>query len=205
MVAHRRRGRLAEGAHPFLAIALVGGDVAVELDDVAPVARMAPGAVLLRAHDVEQVPRGENPPLAVDDHVRADGTGARALRGAARDDHRPGEAGGNGNGPAEHPLDTSIVQGDGLRPSTGRAAAFARRAPRLALSSLRYTHRAGEPQRSAVRSRPDCPSWSHRVRVVAVHYSHPRSRNAARSTPGGANQPPAPYLAPSVNAISLLP
>ena len=65
--------------------------------------------------------------------------------------------------------------------------------------------RTGRVNRSAVRSRPDCPSWSHRVRAVAVHYSHPRSRNAERPTPGGANQPPAPYLAPSLSAISLLP
>ena len=37
------------------------------------------------------------------------------------------------------------------------------------------------------------------------HYSHPRSRNASRSTPGGAYQPSAPYRAPMLNAASLFP
>ena len=37
------------------------------------------------------------------------------------------------------------------------------------------------------------------------HYSHPRSRNASRSTPGGAYQPSAPYRAPMLNATSLFP
>ncbi len=36
-------------------------------------------------------------------------------------------------------------------------------------------------------------------------YSHPRSRKASRSTPGGAYQPSAPYLAPRPNARSLFP
>ena len=139
VVALRSAGRLVEGAHPFPAIALVGGDVAVELDDVAPVPRVAPGAVLLRAHDVEQVPRGENPSLAVDHHVRADGAGALALRGPAGDDHRPGEARGNGNSLAEHPLGSINVQGEGARSRTrvGRPG-------RRKRSSLRIRRRAPE-------------------------------------------------------------
>ena len=36
-------------------------------------------------------------------------------------------------------------------------------------------------------------------------HSHSRSRNATRSTPGGAYQPPAAYRAPSWSATSLLP
>ena len=36
VLAHRRVSWLVEGAHPLLTIALVGGGVAVELDDVAP-------------------------------------------------------------------------------------------------------------------------------------------------------------------------
>ena len=36
-------------------------------------------------------------------------------------------------------------------------------------------------------------------------YTHPRSRKASRSTPGGAYQPSAPYLAPRPNASSLFP
>ena len=83
VVSHRSAGGLVEGAHPFLAIALVGGGVAVEFDDVALVARMAPGAVLLGPHDLEQVARGENPSLAVHHHVGSDGGGALALRRAA--------------------------------------------------------------------------------------------------------------------------
>ena len=49
------------------------------------------------------------------------------------------------------------------------------------------------------------PRASQRLRAAGADYSHPRSRNGARSTPGGANQPPAPYLAPSLNAVSLFP
>ena len=174
VVAHRRFSRLVEGAHPFLAVALVGGDVAVELDDVAPVPRMAPGAVLLLAHDVEQVPRGENPTPGVDDHVRADGAGARALHGAARDDHRPGESGGDGNGLAEHPLDPSNAQGDGPRPS--RDTRLRTRDGRLGQRRLRCETGTGQPNRRSVRFRPDCRRSSHRVRTVPVHYSHPRTR-----------------------------
>ena len=36
-------------------------------------------------------------------------------------------------------------------------------------------------------------------------YSHPRSPNAERSTPGGAYHPAEPYRAPSFIATSLLP
>ena len=36
-------------------------------------------------------------------------------------------------------------------------------------------------------------------------YNHPRARKAARSIPGGAYQPPAPYRAPSCKAASLFP
>ena len=128
-----------EGAHPFAAIALVGGDVAVKLHDVAPVARMAPGAVLLRAHDIEQVPRGENPTLAVEHHVRADGGGALALRGAAGDDHRAGEARGNGNGLAEHPLGSINVPGEGAPCARGPRG-------RRKLSSPRLRRHAPEPE-----------------------------------------------------------
>ena len=84
----------------------------------------------------------------------------------------------------------------------------ARLRPRVELLGQRRRPRdirTGPANRSAVRPRPDCLRCSHRVRAAAAHYSHPRSRNAARSTPGGANQPPAPYLAPSLTAVSLLP
>ena len=37
------------------------------------------------------------------------------------------------------------------------------------------------------------------------YYVHPRSRNASRSTPGGAYQPSTPYRAPMPNATSLFP
>ena len=212
VVAHRRAGWLVEGAHPFPAVALVGGDVAVQLDDVAPVARMAPGAVLLRAHDVEQVPRGENPSLAVDHHVRADGAGARALRGTARDDHGPGEARGYGNGLAEHPRGSINVPSEEARPSTYRARKRVRRGPRAFAPASGVPAAAsclpsgpGVARPSAIRSRLDGRNCRRHVPGVADHYSQPRSRKADRSTPDGANQPPAPYLAPSFIATSLLP
>ena len=68
-----------------------------------------------------------------------------------------------------------------------------------------YGTGAARPSPSATRSRLASRHCERCVPGVADHYSQPRSRKAERSTPGGANQPPAPYLAPSFNATSLLP
>ena len=49
------------------------------------------------------------------------------------------------------------------------------------------------------------PAGAPSVACPVSPYSHPRSRKPARSTPGGAYQPSAPYLAPRRNASSLFP
>ena len=53
------------------------------------------------------------------------------------------------------------------------------------------------------RTKRTCPTNSRGKPLL--HYSHPRSRNASRTTPGGAYQPSAPYRAPMLNATSLFP
>ena len=149
---------------------------------------------------VEHMPRDENPSRAVQHHIGADGPGALALRGAAGDDHRLREARVNGNGLVEHPLGSINVQREG-----GRASRASH--PRTRVGRRRRRKRSSLPTRppSAARSRRDGSHCERHARGVANHCNPPRSRKADRSTPGGANQPPAPYLAPSFNATSLLP
>ena len=168
------------------------------------VARMAPGAVLLRAHDVEQVPSGENPSRAVHHHIGADGAGALALRGAAGDDHRRVKPAAMGTA-LLNILSAPSMHGARERARRGpRAFAPASGVPSAASCPPSGTG-AVRPSPSATPSRADGRHCERRVRGVADHYNQPRSRKAERSTPGGANQPPAPYLAPSFNATSLLP
>ena len=97
-------------------------------------------------------------------------------------------------------------------PSMSREKAGAPRGPlTLAPASGVAAAASGLPSRpglarpSAARSRRDGSHCERHARGVANHCNPPRSRKADRSTPGGANQPPAPYLAPSFNATSLLP
>ena len=91
-------------------------------------------------------------------------------------------------------------------PSMTRAKARAPRGPltlapasgvAAAASGLPSRPGLARPSPSAARSRRDGSHRERHARGVANHCNQPRSRKADRSTPGGANQPPAPYLAPS--------
>ena len=75
-----------------------------------------------------------------------------------------------------------------LAPASGVAAAA---------SGLPSRPGLARPSPSAARSRRDGSHCERHARGVANHCNQPRSRKADRSTPGGANQPPAPYLASS--------